>query len=236
MDKKALYQLSYGVFMLASKSGERMNGCITNTCIQVANAPVRVAVAVMNANYTCEIIKESGVFAVSLLDEECTFETISHFGFQSGRDVDKFDGMTPPVDRNGVPYMGWHACSVISCKVVSSQDLGSHTLFIGEVEDARILNDHKPLTYADYQSKVKPKAEAPKAQGERLSGGDVRSAIMCMREASFRRILRARCAGIPRRILNLYINDRSDADIVKQPIGGPNRLFFSYVFRFYSSG
>lgn len=170
MDKKALYNLSYGVFMLSAKSGDKTNGCITNTCIQVANAPVRVAVSVMNSNYTCELIREGGVFAASLLDEQCTFQTISHFGFQSGRDVDKFEGMTLPVDLNGVPYMGWQACAVISCKVVSSQDLGSHTLFIGEVVDARLLNDHKPLTYADYQSRVKPKAQVPKTQSGNIVG------------------------------------------------------------------
>ncbi len=82
MDKKALYNLSYGVFMLATKSGDKVNGCITNTCIQVANNPTRIAVAVLNSNYTCDLIKESGVFAASLLDESCFYATIQHFGFQ----------------------------------------------------------------------------------------------------------------------------------------------------------
>ena len=125
MDKKALYSLSYGVFMLSTKSNGRANGCITNTCIQVANSPVRVAISVLNTNYTCELIKESGIFAMSLLDQTTTFPTIQHFGFQSGRDVDKFEGMTMPEDGQGVPYMGYQSCAVISCKVVSSQDLGS---------------------------------------------------------------------------------------------------------------
>ena len=90
MDKKALYNLSYGVFMLATRSGNVVNGCITNTCIQVANNPVRIAISVLNSNYTCDLIKESGIFTLSLLDQTCSFETIRHFGFQSGRDVDKF--------------------------------------------------------------------------------------------------------------------------------------------------
>ena len=157
MEKKVLYNLSYGVFMLSTRSGEKANGCITNTCMQVANDPIRIAISVLNSNYTCELIKESGIFALSLLDEQCSFETISHFGFQSGRDVDKFEKLPMPTDHNKVPYMGWHACSVISGKVVEQHDLGTHTLFIAEVTDAKMLNDNEPLTYADYQNRVKPK-------------------------------------------------------------------------------
>ena len=164
MDNKAMYRLSYGVFMLSTKAGEKVNGCITNTCMQVANSPTRVAISVLNSNYTCDLIKESGIFTLSMLDQTVTFETISHFGFQSGRNVDKFANMTPPIDSRGIPYMGWQACAVLHCKVVSSQDLGSHTLFIAEVEDAQVLSDKEPLTYADYQSKVKPKPQ--KAESE----------------------------------------------------------------------
>ncbi len=161
MDNKALYKLSYGVFMLATKSGDKVNGCITNTCIQAANSPVRVAISVLNSNYTCDLIKESGVFALSLLDQTCAFETIKHFGFQSGRDVDKFANLNVPVDDNGIPYLGWGTCAVISAKVVDSMDLGSHTLFIAEVTDAKRLSDNEPLTYAYYQDNVKPKPEKP---------------------------------------------------------------------------
>ena len=140
MDKKALYNLSYGVFMLATRSGNVVNGCITNTCIQVANNPVRIAISVLNSNYTCDLIKESGIFTLSLLDQTCSFETIRHFGFQSGRDVDKFANITAPADENAVPYLGWQTCSVLSAKVVSRQDLGTHTLFIAEVTDAKLLS------------------------------------------------------------------------------------------------
>ena len=159
MDKRALYNLSYGVFMLGTKAGEKKNGCITNTCIQVANSPTRVAISVLNTNYTCDLIKESGIFTLSMLDQTVTFETIKHFGFQSGRDVDKMKDIALPEDENVVPYMGWQCCAMISCKVVSSQDLGSHTLFIAEVTDGKVLSEHAPLTYADYQNNVKPKPE-----------------------------------------------------------------------------
>ena len=130
--------------MLATRSGNVVNGCITNTCIQVANNPVRIAISVLNSNYTCDLIKESGIFTLSLLDQTCSFETIRHFGFQSGRDVDKFANITAPADENAVPY------------------LGTHTLFIAEVTDAKLLSDNPPLTYADYQAHVKPKPEQKK--------------------------------------------------------------------------
>lgn len=178
MDNKALYNLSYGVFMLATKHEGKVNGCITNTCMQVANSPTRVAISCINANYTCELIKQSGVFALTLLDETCDFDTIKHFGMQSGRDVDKFsssgsfDLSKLPVDINQIPYLKEHACSVISCKVLESNDLGSHTLFIAEIVDAVLLNDKKPLTYADYQNRVKPRPDAPKpdSDGKKIVG------------------------------------------------------------------
>lgn len=166
MNQKALYNLSYGVFVLAAKAGDRVNGCITNTCMQVANSPTRVAVSVINANYTCDLVKEGGVFCLTLLDKTCTMETIRHFGLQSGREVDKFGMMRPRLDKNGVPYLGWQSCGYLSCRVLSSQDLGSHTLFIAEVEDAEVLSGEEPLTYAYYQNVLKPKPQ-PKAEPEK---------------------------------------------------------------------
>lgn len=172
MDKKAIYNLSYGVFMVSTKAGEVANGCITNTCIQVASNPVRIAISVLNSNYTCDLIKESGIFAVSILDNDCTFETIKHFGFQSGRDVDKFENITPPTDCNDVPYLGWQSCAVISGKVVEQYDLGTHTLFIAEVVDAKVLSDKEPITYAKYQNEIKPKnnAASAKEDGKKIVG------------------------------------------------------------------
>lgn len=161
MDNTALYKLTYGVFMLATQADGVKNGCITNTCIQVANDPVRIAVSVINTNYTCELLKKSGVFTLSLLDNTCSYQTIAHFGMQSGRNTDKMAPLPLPVDGNGVPYMGWASCAVISAKVVSSEDLGTHTLFVAEVTDAKVLGDNPPLTYADYHAKLKPKPEKP---------------------------------------------------------------------------
>ena len=138
----------------------------------VLQTPVRIAISVLNSNYTCDLIKESGIFAVSILDNDCTFETIKHFGFQSGRDVDKFGNITPPTDCNDVPYLGWQSCAVISGKVVEQHDLGTHTLFIAEVVDAKVLSDKEPITYAKYQNEIKPKnnAASAKEDGKKIVG------------------------------------------------------------------
>ena len=130
-----------------------------NTGVQVAGSPVRVAVSVLNTNYTCALIKESGRFTLSALDDSCSFETIKHFGMQSGRDVDKLDSLPMPTDESGVPYLNWSTCARFSGKVTHSVDLGTHTLFIAEVTEAEVCSDRAPLTYADYQNKLKPKSE-----------------------------------------------------------------------------
>ena len=157
MDNKALYNLSYGVFVLGSCDGEKINACITNTCIQVASNPTRIAISVLNQNLTCNMIKSSGVFTLSVLDNSCKFDLIKHFGMQSGKNVDKFTDFAHETDENGCPYIKQSVCSVLKCKVLSSTDLESHTLFIAEVQDAFIVSKNPPLTYADYQNKIKPK-------------------------------------------------------------------------------
>ena len=169
MENKALYSLSYGVFLLAVKSGEKVNACITNTCMQAANDPVRLALTVISKNYTCDILKEGGEFTLSILDQTVPFETIAHFGYQSGRNVDKMKGWELPTAENGIPYLASSACAVLCGKVVSQVDLGTHTLFVAEVTDAKLLGTQPPLTYAYYQENVKPKAQA-QSPGKAIKG------------------------------------------------------------------
>ena len=142
--------------MLATRSGNVVNGCITNTCIQVANNPVRIAISVLNSNYTCDLIKESGIFTLSLLDQTCSFETIRHFGFQSGRDVDKLDDISyVKREENGIISLTEYTNAVICAKVVSSVDLGTHTLFIADVTKSESISDVESATYAYYHSNIK---------------------------------------------------------------------------------
>ena len=161
MDKTALYQISYGLFLLTVRDGEKENGCIVNTVIQCASEPLRLSVSVINKNLTCDMIRETGRFAVSVLPETTPFGLFRHYGMQSGRDVDKFagDDATPRLP-NGLRYLPF-APAVFACRVVSSEDLGSHTLFIAEVEDAIRQNDLAPATYAYYQSSIKPAPPKP---------------------------------------------------------------------------
>ena len=159
MDNKALYNLQYGVFLLGTKNsaGTKINACITNTCFQAANNPVRIAISVIKQNLTCEMIEESGEFALSILDRSCSFETIKRFGYQSGRTADKFAGFEYETAANGCPFISKEACSVIEAKVCNKLDLGTHMLFIAEVTDARILSDKEAMTYSYYQTDVKNK-------------------------------------------------------------------------------
>ena len=162
MDTKALFSLQYGVFILGSQSNGKINACVTNTCMQVANDPVRIAISVINTNLTCQMIKDSGFFTLSVLDKKTTFETIKRFGYQSGKNVDKFEGFTDySMDQNGCPYLSSQICALFSAKVVAAQNLGTHTLFTAEVLDAKITSREEPITYAYYQSNIKPKPAAP---------------------------------------------------------------------------
>lgn len=159
MDPKAFYNLSYGVFVLGTKAQGKLNACITNTCIQVASDPVRIAISVLNNNFTCGMIKESGAFTLSVLDSTCTFDLIKHFGMQSGRNVEKFQDFPYESTESQLPYITQNVCALLECKVLSNQDLGTHTLFVAEVTDAKVLSGNAPLTYAQYQSTVKPKPD-----------------------------------------------------------------------------
>ena len=160
MNTKAMYKLGYGLYVLTANDGGKDNGCIINTAIQVANTPNRIAISVINTNHTCQMVKNTGVFNVSCLTEAAPFAVYSHFGMNSGRDIDKFADFTA-CERadNGVLYVTKDTNGWLGCKVVSSTDLGSHTLFIAELTHGEVLSDMPSVTYAYYQDNIKPKAK-----------------------------------------------------------------------------
>ena len=161
MDKKAMYKLSYGLFVITAKRDGKDNGCITNTAIQVTTDPNRISVAINKANYTHDMIQDTGVFTVSVIAENASFDLFRHFGFQSGRDVDKFADYTDckrAANDTMIVTAGTNA--YISAKVFQAVDLGSHTLFIADVTDMDVLSDVPSATYAYYQDNIKPKPEA----------------------------------------------------------------------------
>ena len=164
MDNRAMYRLSYGLFVLTAKEGEKDNGCIINTAVQVTTEPNCITIAVNKKNYTHDMIVRTGVFNVSVLTEKSSFDTFRHWGFQSGANVDKTKEITFSRADNGVIYLTQETNAVICARVVSTVDLGTHTLFLADVTDAKVLGDDPSATYAYYQSNIK---QAPKAAPEK---------------------------------------------------------------------
>lgn len=167
MDKKAMYKISYGLFVLTSAFEGRDSGCIINTGIQVTSEPNRISIAVNKGNFTRELVEKSGKFNLSILSEAAGFETFRHFGFQSGRDVDKFAGYTDcKRSANGLCYVTAGTNAYISATVEQAVDLGSHTLFIAGVDDMEVLSQDASATYAYYQSHIKPKPARQASTGK----------------------------------------------------------------------
>lgn len=164
MNAKAMYKISYGLFILTASENGKDNGCIVNTVTQVTSEPNRITVAVNKQNYTCGMIERTGVFNVSVLTTESKFETYKHWGFQSGANVDKCESIEYKRADNGVIYLAKECNAFLCAKVVSVTDLGTHLLFLADVTDAEILGDDESVTYAYYQSHIKtaPKPEEKK--------------------------------------------------------------------------
>ena len=159
----ALFKLGYGLYVVTCNDGQKDNGLIVNTVIQVSDNPNRVAVNINKANYSCEVIDKTGVLNISTLSEDAPFNVFQHFGFQSGRDNDKFAGYEHKAESsNGLPYLTKYANGYISGKVLDKVDLGSHMMFICEVTECVEINDKNTMTYTYYQNNVKPKPEADK--------------------------------------------------------------------------
>ena len=167
MDPKAMMKLSYGLFVLTAKTGEKINGCITNTAIQVTTEPNQIAFAVNKANLTHDLVKESGRFVISIISEKAEFSLFKHFGFQSGRNVDKFaDFDSYKLTESGIPYITAGINAYLEGEVVSASDLGTHTLFVCKVTDMEVLTEDASATYAYYHANIKPKPQEVKKTEE----------------------------------------------------------------------
>lgn len=158
MNPKALFNITYGLYVLTARQGERDNGCIINTVMQVAEQPVRLAVSISKQNLTCEMIRATGVFNVCALTTEADFALFQRFGFQSGRNADKFQGLSGlQRSENGLYYLTEKTNAFLSGKVLETHDLGTHFLFIAQVTDGEVLSDGWACSYAYYQADIKPK-------------------------------------------------------------------------------
>ena len=169
MDLNALNHISYGLYVLSVRLGDKDNGCIVNTVTQVTSSPTRIAVTVNKQNLTHDVLLHTGSFNVSVISESAKFALFKRFGFQSGRDADKFDGLSGMRRAaNQIAYITEGISAYLSAKVISSVDLGTHTLFIAEVTECEVLSEDAPMTYAYYHANVKPKPEeSPAAKGFR---------------------------------------------------------------------
>ena len=160
IEKNAMFKLTYGLFVLTTQDGDTQNGCIVNTVSMLTDNPKRITVFVNKANYTEELLRKNGTFNVSVLTEQTPFEIFKQFGFQSGRDVDKFAGESYPTSENGLYYLPKYSNAVISGKVIDALDYGTHTLFVAEVTEAKTLSQDKSVSYEYYQEHIKPKPQA----------------------------------------------------------------------------
>ena len=165
MDTKAMFKFSYGLFVLTARENGFDNGCIINTAIQVTSSPNRISIAVNKANKTHDMIHAAGEFNVCMLAENAPFSVFQNFGFQSGRDADKFASFAQKKrSANGIYYITDVANAYVSAKVVQEIDLGTHTMFIADVTDAEVLSDVPSVTYNYYPANIKPKPQVTPAQ------------------------------------------------------------------------
>ena len=164
-DLTALFNPGYGLYVVTSNDGKKDNGLIVNTVTQVTNTPNRIAVAINKENYSHHIIKQTGIMNVNVLSTDAPFAVFEKFGFESGRNVDKFAGCTPLRSDNGLIFLPRHINSFLSLKVESYVDLETHGMFICQVTEARVLSDKETMTYTYYQENVKPKPETEGKKG-----------------------------------------------------------------------
>jgi flavin reductase (DIM6/NTAB) family NADH-FMN oxidoreductase RutF len=150
MDTKILHKISYGVYIVTSREGDRINGQTANAVMQVSSKPPLIAIAINKENLTHEFITKSGVFCVSILSQDAPLKLIGGFGFKSGREAEKFDGIAYRPGANGCPIIAEHAVGYIEGTVKGELDAGTHTIFLGEATEGELLNDGEPMTYAYY--------------------------------------------------------------------------------------
>ena len=150
MNLKALYKLGYGLYVVCSKKGDKLNGQIANTVFQVCSEPPIIAVALNKQNLTNEFVSASKVFTVSIISQDTPLNFIGGFGFKSGREVDKFKGVGYKLGETGAPIVLDNTLAYLEAKVINQTEVGTHTIFIGEIVAADVVKEGEPMTYAYY--------------------------------------------------------------------------------------
>ena len=150
MDTKVLHQISYGMYIVGSRKGDSINGQTCNTVIQVSSEPPIISACINKGNLTHDFIDDSGVFAVSILSQDTPLSLIGRFGFKSGREMDKFEGIDYKLGETKAPIVLDNTLAYLEAKVISEVDVGTHTIFIGELVGAEVIQEGEPMTYAYY--------------------------------------------------------------------------------------
>jgi flavin reductase (DIM6/NTAB) family NADH-FMN oxidoreductase RutF/rubredoxin len=150
MNLKALHDCSYGLYVISSRRADRLNGQIANTVFQVTSDPPTIAVSINKQNLTHEFITESKVFAASILSRDTPLSFIGHFGFKSGREVDKLKDVNYKLGETKAPIVLDHTLAYLEARVINQVDVGTHTVFIGELVGADVLKEGEPMTYSYY--------------------------------------------------------------------------------------
>ena len=163
-DMKALFSIGYGLYVVTSNDGKKDNGLIVNTVVQLTDNPYRVMVSINKDNYSHHVIKQTGIMNVNCLNTEAPFKVFQQFGFQSGRNVDKFKGEEVLRSDNGLVFLPRYINAFFSLKVEDYKDMGTHGMFICSVTEARVINNVDTMTYTYYQTNVKPK---PQTEGKK---------------------------------------------------------------------
>lgn len=161
----ALFKIAYGLYVVTCHDGNKDNGLIVNTVTQVTNTPNRVAVTISKANYSHDVIRQTGRMNVNCLTEDAPFKVFESFGFVSGRDVDKFADCTPARSANGLVVLPRYINAFLSLAVESYVDLDTHGMFICAITESRVVSDRPTMTYTYYQEQVKPKPATEKKKG-----------------------------------------------------------------------
>ncbi len=164
-DLTALFNIGYGLYVITSNDGKKDNGIIVNTVTQVTNTPNRIAVTINKENYSHHVIKQTGKMNINCLTQDAPFAVFEKFGFQSGRNVDKFAECEPLRSDNGLVFLPRHINSFMSLKVEQYVDLDTHGMFICSITESRVLSDRETMTYTYYQENVKPKPETDGKKG-----------------------------------------------------------------------
>ena len=163
VDTKALYNIGYGMYVITCYDGNKDNGMIGNTVVQVTSNPLQVVVCINKSNYSHDVIKQTGIMNVNCLSEKAPFSIFEKFGFSSGRDKNKFEGEDVVRSENGLVYLSKYINSFMSLKVENYIDMGTHGMFVCSVTESKVVSDDETMSYSYYHKNVKPKAAVEKS-------------------------------------------------------------------------